>query len=158
MGADANTGVAMESKMTAGSEMEMVGVMGKSKETVGSEVETVVGMEYGVDTEAGMDLKLTADQSGAVAGAEASMGSVITTARDDVGVDMRSMVVGTATGDDAAVVAWTEVHTIVEMIPSVCIAASECAAQNCWNGNRAGRVIRGVYGSGNNSICLCGGR
>ena len=48
----------------AGSEMEMVGVMGKSKETVGSEVEMVPGTESGADTEVGMDSKSTADRSG----------------------------------------------------------------------------------------------
>ena len=84
-----------------GLETETVGVTGKSKETMGLEAETVAG------TESGVDLKLTADQSGAVAGAKASVGSTIATA----GADMRSMVVGTATGDGAAVVAWTEVHT-----------------------------------------------
>ena len=52
--------------MTAGLEMETVGVTGKSKETAGSEAETetVVGMESGVDTEAGMDSESTADWSG----------------------------------------------------------------------------------------------
>ena len=59
-----NTQEAMESKMTAGSEMEMAGVTGKSKETMGSEAETVVGTESGVDTEVGMDSKSTADRSG----------------------------------------------------------------------------------------------
>ena len=75
MGADANMGVATQSKMMAGSEMEMGGVMGKSKETVGSEVETVVDMEGGVDMKAGMDSKSTVDTSGVAAGAEASVGS-----------------------------------------------------------------------------------
>ena len=49
--------------MTAGSETETVGVIGKSKETVGLEAEMVSGMESGVDTEVGMDSKLTADRS-----------------------------------------------------------------------------------------------
>ena len=60
-------------KMTAGSEMEMVGVTGKSKETAGSEAETVAGMESGVDIEVGMDLESRVDRSEAVAGAEASV-------------------------------------------------------------------------------------
>ena len=86
-GADANTWSATESKMMAGSEMEMVGVMGKSKETAGSEVEMVVGAESRVDTEVGMDSESTADQSGAVAGAEASARCAIVTGGGDVGVD-----------------------------------------------------------------------
>ena len=87
-GADANAREAMESKMTAGSEMETVGVMGKSKETAGSEAEMVAGTESGVDTEAGMDLELTADWSGAVAGAEASVRCAITTGGGDAGADL----------------------------------------------------------------------
>ena len=87
-GADANTWSAMESKMMAGSEMETVGVMGKSKETAGLEVEMVAGMESGVDTEVGMDSESTADQSGAVAGAKASVRCVIVTAGGDAGADM----------------------------------------------------------------------
>ena len=59
---DVNTQEAMESKMTVGSEMEMAGVMGKLKETAGLEAEMVAGMESGVDTEVGMDSKLTADR------------------------------------------------------------------------------------------------
>ena len=74
--------------MTAGSEMETAGVMGKSKETVGSEVETVAGTGSGVDTAAGMDLESTVDQSGAVAGAEASARCVMVTGGGDVGADM----------------------------------------------------------------------
>ena len=50
--------------MTAGSEMEMAGVMGKSREMVGSEAEMVPGTESGADTEVGMDSKSTADRSG----------------------------------------------------------------------------------------------
>ena len=61
-GVDANTWEATESKMMVGSETETAGVTGKSKETAGSEAETVAGMESGVDTEVGMDLKSTADQ------------------------------------------------------------------------------------------------
>ena len=61
---DANTREATESKMMAGSEMEMVGVTGKSKETAGSEAETVAGMESGVDIEAGMDSESTAERGG----------------------------------------------------------------------------------------------
>ena len=45
-----NTWEAVESKMTVGSEMETVGVMGKSKETMGSEAEMVVGTESEGDT------------------------------------------------------------------------------------------------------------
>ena len=115
----------MESKLTVGLETEMVGVMGKLKETAGSEAETVVGTESGVDTEAGMDLKLTADQSGAVVGAEASTGSVITTTGGDVGADLRLMAVGPATGDGVAVVAEVRVGTIAETILSVCTAVSK---------------------------------
>ena len=85
---DANTWSAMESKMMAGSEMEMAGVTGKSKETAGSEVEMVAGMESGVDTEVGMDSESTADQSIAVAGAEASMRCTIATTGGDAGADM----------------------------------------------------------------------
>ena len=48
---------------------------------------------------------------------------------------MRSTVAGTDTGDDVAAVAWTEVCTIVEMIPSACVAASEFSAPaNAWLG------------------------
>ena len=85
---DANTWEVTELKMMAGSEMETVGVMGKLKETAGSEVETVVGMKSGADTEAGMDLESTVDQSGVVAGAEVSARCAIVTAGGDVGADM----------------------------------------------------------------------
>ena len=85
---DANTWEVMELKMMAGSEMEMVGVMGKLKETAGSEAETVVGMKSGADTEAGMDSESTVDQSGVVVGAEVSARCAIVTARGDVGADM----------------------------------------------------------------------
>ena len=101
---DANTREATESKMTVGSEIEMVGVTGKLKETPGSEAEMVVGTESGVDTEVGMDLESTADQSGVVAGAEASVRCAIVTTGGDVGVDLRLMVVGTTTGDKAVAV------------------------------------------------------
>ena len=104
-GVDANTQEAMELKTMAGSEMKTAGVTGKSKETVGLEVEMVAGMESGVDTEVGMDSELTVDQSGAVAGAEASMRCVIMTAGGDAGVDLQLMVVGTATGNGVAAVA-----------------------------------------------------
>ena len=87
-GADANTQEATESKMTAGSEMEMVGVMGKLKETVDSEVETMAGMESEADTDAGMDLELRVDWSGAVAGAEVSARCAIVTGGGDAGVDL----------------------------------------------------------------------
>ena len=83
-----NTREAMESKVMAGSEMETAGVMGKSKETAGLEVETMAGTESGVDTAAGMDLELTVDRSGAVAGAEASMRCTIATGGGDAGVDL----------------------------------------------------------------------
>ena len=46
----------------------------------------------------------------------------------DVGADLRLTVVGTATGDEAAAVAWTEVHTISETIPLA------CAVANAWLG------------------------
>ena len=64
MGADANTWEATESKMTAGLEMEMAGATGKSKETADSEAETMVGMEGGADTDAGMDSESRVDWSG----------------------------------------------------------------------------------------------
>ena len=114
VGVDVNTWEAMESKMTVGSESELAGAMGKLKETSGSEAETVVGMESGVDTEVGMDLKSTADQSRAVAGAEASTGSTIVTAGGDAGADMQSMVA----------VAGVRVGPIAETIPSACAAAN----------------------------------
>ena len=98
---DANTWEAMELKMMAGLEMEMVGVTGKLRETVGSEVEMVVGMESGADTEVGTDSKLRSDRSGAGVGAEAS---AIVTTGGDAGADVRLTVVGTTTGDDATVV------------------------------------------------------
>ena len=123
-GADANAWEAMESKMTAGSETETVGVMGKSKETTGSEVETMVGMESGVDTEAGMDSESTVDWSGAGVGAEASTRCAIASGGGDAGADLRSTVAGTATQDEAAAVAWMEVHTILETILSAFAAAA----------------------------------
>ena len=49
--------------MMAGSEMEMVGVMGKSKETTGLEAEMVVGTESGGDTEAGMDSEVMRERT-----------------------------------------------------------------------------------------------
>ena len=110
--------------MMAGLETEAVGVTGKLKYMVGLEVEMVAGMESGVDTEAGMDLESTADWSGAVAGAEVSAGSAIVTTRGDVGADMQLMVAGTATGDGAAVVVWTEVHTIAETVLSAFAVAA----------------------------------
>ena len=104
-GVDANTQEAMESKMMAGSETETAGVTGKSKEPVGSEVEMVAAMEGGADTEAGMDSKLTAYQSGAVAGAKASARCAIATTRGDVAADMQLTVAGTTTRDGAVAVA-----------------------------------------------------
>ena len=126
MGADANMGVATQSKMMAG--LEMGGIMGKSKETVGSEVETVVDMEGGVDMKAGMDSKSTVDTSGNIggaAGAEVSTGSTMVGTAADAGAEMGSMVAGTDTGDDVVVAARVEVCMILERIPSVCAAASE---------------------------------
>ena len=117
-GADVNTWEATESKMTAGSEMETAGVMGKSKETVSLEAEMVVGMECGVDTEVGTNLKSTVDRSRAVVGAKVSARCATVTARGNAGVDLRLMVVGTATGDDAAAVAKVRVGLIAEMILS----------------------------------------
>ena len=86
--------------MMAGSEMETAGATGKSKETADSEAETMAGMEGGVDTDAGMDSESRVDQSGAVAGAEASA-----TGGGDVGADLRLTVVGTTIEDDAVAVA-----------------------------------------------------
>ena len=86
-----------------------------------------MGMESGVDNEVGTDSKSTADQSRAVAGAEASVRCAIITARGDARADMRSMVAGTATGDNAVVVAKARVGLIVEMISSVCAAVSKFA-------------------------------
>ena len=135
-GADANTLEATESKMTVGSEMEMAGVTGKLKETAGSEAEMVAGTESGADTDAGMDSELTADRSGAGAGAEASVRCAIMIGGGDVGADLRSMVAGNATGDEAAAVGWMEVHTISETIPSAFAAASKfAAAANAWLGS-----------------------
>ena len=108
--------------MTAGSEMEMVGVMGKLKETAGSEAEMVVGTESGADTAA--DSELRVDQSGAVVGAEASTRCVIMTGGGDAGADLRSTVAGTMTGDDAAAVAKVRVGLIAETTPSACAAAN----------------------------------
>ena len=124
----ANTQEATELTMMVGLKMETAGVTGKSKETVGSEVETVAGMESGVDTEVGMDLELTADWSGVVAGAEASARCAIATARGDAGADLRLMVACTATGDEAVVVAKVRGGTIAEMILSACMGASKFAA------------------------------
>ena len=53
------------------------------------------------------------------------MGSVIATAGGDAGVDMQSMVAGTTTGDDTAVVARVRVGMIAEMILSVCVVVSK---------------------------------
>ena len=115
-------------KMMEGSEMETAGVMGKSKETADLEAETVVGTECGVDTEVGMHSKLTADWSRVVVGAEASVGSTITTAGGDVGADMQLTVVGTATEVNAVVVARLQVGPIAETILFACAAASEFTA------------------------------
>ena len=121
---DANTREAMESKMTAGSEMEMVGVMGKSKETAGSEAETVAGTQSGADTEVGTDLESTADQSRVGAGAEVSTRCAIATSGGDAGADLRSMVAGTVTRDDAASVTKVRIGPIAETILLACVAAN----------------------------------
>ena len=114
-GADANTQEGMESKMTVGLGMETVGVMGKLKETAGLEAEMVVGTESGVDS------KSTVDQSGAVAGAEASTICAIVATRGDAGVDLRSTVVGTATKVDAAEMERVQVGPIAETVPLACM-------------------------------------
>ena len=119
-----NTQEAVESKMTAGLEMEMAGVMGKSKETTGSEAETVVGTESGGDTEAGMDLESRVDRSRVLAGAEASARCAIATGGGFVGADLRLTVAATVTGDDAAVVTNGRVSPIAETIPLACVAAN----------------------------------
>ena len=116
---DANTWEATELKMMAGLEMETAGLTGKSKKTAGSEAETVAGTESGVDTEVGMDLESTADQSGTVVGAKASMESAIATAGGDAGADMQSTVAGTTTKDNVVAVAKVQVGPIAETIPSV---------------------------------------
>ena len=121
---DVNTREATESKMMAGLEMETGGVTGKSKETAGSEAETVVGTESGVDTEVGTNSESTADWSGAVAGAKASARCAITTSGGDAGVDLRSTVAGTVTGDDVAAVTNGRVSSIAETIPLACVAAN----------------------------------
>ena len=85
MGADANTGVAMELKVTAGSETETAGATENLRVTVGSEVGMVADMEIGTDS------KLRVDTSGNISmavGAEVGVGSAIMTAGGDVGVDM----------------------------------------------------------------------
>ena len=127
-GADANTWEVTESKMMAGSEMETVGATGKLKETADSEVETMAGMEGGADTDAGMDLESRVDRNGVGAGAEVSARFAIATGGGDAGADLRSTVVGTATGDDAVAVTNGRVSPIVDMIPLVCTAA------NAWLG------------------------
>ena len=119
-----NTWEAMESKTTAGSEMETVGVMGKSKETAGSEAETMAGMKSGADTAVGMDSESRADRSGVVVGAEASVRCMITSGGGDVGVDLRLTVAGTATRDEVAAVAKVRVGPIAEMIPLACAAVN----------------------------------
>ena len=138
MGADANTGVATESKMMVGSEMEMVGVTGKSKETAGSEVETVVGMEGGVDTKVGTDLKSMVDMSGNIgraAGTKVSMGSTTASTAADVGAEMGSMAVDTDTRDDVGAAARVEVCMIAERILSACAVVRKfLAPANAWLG------------------------
>ena len=64
------------------------------------------------------------DWSGAVVGAEASARCAIATGGGDAGADLRSMVVGTATEDNAASVTKVRVGPIAEMIPLACAAAN----------------------------------
>ena len=97
---------------------------GKLKETADSEAETMAGMESGADTDAGMDSESTADRSGVGAGAEVSMRCAIAISRGDAGADLRSMVAGTVTGDDAVAVTNGRVSPIAETIPLVCAAAN----------------------------------
>ena len=129
-GADANTREATESNMTAGSEMETVGVMGKLKETADSEAEMMAGMESGADTDAGMDSESRVDRSGAVAGAEASVRCVIASSGGDAGADLRSVVAGTVTRDNVAAVAKVRVGSIAEMIPPECAAAANAGLRS----------------------------
>ena len=60
---DTNTGVATESKVRVGLEMETAGVTEKLEVMVGSEAETVGGMEIGVDTDVQTDSEQTVDLS-----------------------------------------------------------------------------------------------
>ena len=101
------------------------GATEKSKVTVGLEVEIGVAMDVQTDSE------WTVDSSGTVgvaAGAKAGVGSVMAS----TGAEMKLLVVGTDTKDDAVVVARVEVCMIVEMIPSACgeqvLGASKCTA------------------------------
>ena len=131
-----NTREATESRMTAGSETETVGVTGKSKETAVSEVETVVGTESGADSEVGMVSESTADWSGVVVGAKASMRCAIATGGGDAGADLRLTVAGTATGDKAVAVVKVQVCPIAQTIPLACAVVSEFAAPaNVWLGS-----------------------
>ena len=57
-----------------------------------------------------------------------SMRCAIVTSGGDVGADLQSMVVGTATEVDAAAVARLRVGPIVETIPLACVVASKFAA------------------------------
>ena len=84
----------------------------------------VPGMESGVDTDAEMDSELRVDWSGAVAGAEASARCAIATGGGDAGVDLRSTVAGTATGDDGASVAKVRIGPIAETMPMACAVAN----------------------------------
>ena len=49
---------------------------------------------------------------------------MITTGGGDAGADLRSTVVGTATGDDAVAVTNGRVSPIAETIPLACVAAN----------------------------------
>ena len=115
---DVNTREATESKMTAGSEMETAGVTGKLKETADSEVETMVGTESGADTDAGMDSESRVDRWRGLKRARDARSRA----------DLRSMVAGTATGDDAESVAKVRIGPIAETMPLACTAA------NAWLG------------------------
>ena len=137
-GADVNAREAMELKMTAGSEMETVGVMGKSKETADSEAEMMAGTESGADTDAGMDSESRVDRSGAVAGAEAS-------ARCTIASRLAIDGGGKSTS-------WSDCGN-----DSVSVCGGECAARDHRSGNRAGGVIGGVYRFRINSVCVCSG-
>ena len=146
---DANTREATELRLTASSETETAGVMGKSKEMVGSEAEMVSGTEGGADTEVGMDLKLTADQSGGRS--EREMHDRDRRSRhaiDGGGYRYRRWCGGG--GMDGGT------YNFGNDSVSVC-GGRECAARKRQNGNGAGRVIGGVYRLGMNSVCMCSG-
>ena len=160
-GADANMGVATESKVMADLEMD-----------------TAVGMETGVNTDVGADSKLVVDTSGNVG----AVVGVVVGAVADVGVGTGLMMVGTETGD----VVVGQAGMIAEMVPYACAAVSkilalvkvqhitvevveaeeymgtgmvpsvcggQSTAQNCRGRNRYGSGIRDRCGG---SRCACG--